>query len=88
MRQTLELRLAVAENERKSAVQERLEKEKSSLKALADQEIIMEKVVQESNILNQEAEENAKVMTSFLYLYTSITLHAVGWHLQRRGYRI
>ncbi|XP_022890567.1 uncharacterized protein LOC111405771 isoform X2 [Olea europaea var. sylvestris] len=61
MRQTLELRLAVAENERKSAVQERLEKEKSSLKALADQEIIMEKVVQESNILNQEAEENAKL---------------------------
>ncbi|CAI9774352.1 unnamed protein product [Fraxinus pennsylvanica] len=59
--QTLELRLAVAENERKSAEQERLEKEKSALKALADQELIMEKVVQESNILKQEAEENAKL---------------------------
>lgn len=61
IRQTLELRLAVAENERKSAEQERLEKEKSALKALADQELIMEKLVQESNILKQEAEENAKL---------------------------
>ncbi|KAL2556813.1 uncharacterized protein Fot_01552 [Forsythia ovata] len=61
MRQTLEVRIAVAENERESAEQEKLEKEKSALKVLADQELIMEKLVQESNILKQEAEENAKL---------------------------
>ncbi|KAL2540604.1 hypothetical protein Adt_01582 [Abeliophyllum distichum] len=61
MRQTLEVRLAIAENERESAEQEKLEKEKSALKALADQELIMEKLVQESNTLKQEAEENAKL---------------------------
>lgn len=62
MHQTLEVRKAAAEKVMKAAEQERLDKEEVARKALADQEIIMEKVVQESNILKQEAEENAKVM--------------------------
>lgn len=61
MRQTLEVRMAAAEKEMKAAEQERLDKEKVARKSLADQEIIMEKVVQEANILKQEAEENAKL---------------------------
>ena len=62
MRQTLEVRMAAAAKEIKAAEQERLEKKEVARKALADQEIIMEKVVQEANVLKQEAEENAKVM--------------------------
>ncbi|XP_009769175.1 uncharacterized protein LOC107809980 [Nicotiana tabacum] len=61
MHQTLEVRKAAAEKVMKAAEQERLDKEEVARKALADQEIIMEKVVQESNILKQEAEENAKL---------------------------
>lgn len=62
MRQTLGMRMAAAAKEMKAAEQERLDKEEFAHKALADQEIIMEKVVQEANVLKQEAEENAKVM--------------------------
>ncbi|GFP82010.1 hypothetical protein PHJA_000344300 [Phtheirospermum japonicum] len=61
MRQTLEVRLAAAENEIKSAEQEKLEKEKAAMKALADHELIMEEVVQDSKLLKQQAEENAKL---------------------------
>ncbi|XP_075093893.1 uncharacterized protein LOC107788139 isoform X2 [Nicotiana tabacum] len=61
MHQTLEVRKAAAEKVMKAAEQERLDKEGVARKALTDQEIIMEKVVQESNILKQEAEENAKL---------------------------
>ncbi|KAA8550891.1 hypothetical protein F0562_002575 [Nyssa sinensis] len=61
MHQTLEERLAAAEEERKVAEQERLEKEKSARNALAEQELMMEKVVEESKILNHEAEENSKL---------------------------
>ncbi|KAI3449606.1 hypothetical protein Pfo_006271 [Paulownia fortunei] len=61
MRQTLEVQLAAAENEIKSADEEKLEKEKAARKSLADQELIMEKVVQESKILKQQAEDNAKL---------------------------
>lgn len=61
MRQTLEVRMAAAAKEIKAAEQERLEKKEVARKALADQEIIMEKVVQEANVLKQEAEENAKL---------------------------
>lgn len=61
MRQTLEVRMAAAEKEMKAAEQERLGKEEVARKALADQEIIMERVVQEANVLKQEAEENAKL---------------------------
>lgn len=61
MRQTIEVRMAAAAKEMKAAEQERLDKEDVARKALADQEIIMEKVVQEANVLKQEAEENAKL---------------------------
>lgn len=63
MRQTLEERLAVAEEMKKAAEQERLEKEELTRSALAEQEAIMEKVVQESKLLEKEAEENSKVPT-------------------------
>ncbi|KAL5561640.1 hypothetical protein UlMin_031387 [Ulmus minor] len=61
MRQTVEARLAAAEEERKAAEQEKLEKEESAQKLLSEQEAIMEKVVQESRLLEQEAEENSKL---------------------------
>ncbi|KAL2507730.1 hypothetical protein Fot_31377 [Forsythia ovata] len=61
MRQTLEMRLAAAENVIKSAEQEKVERENSARKALANQELVMEKVVQESKKLKQQAEENAKL---------------------------
>lgn len=61
MSQTLEVRLAAAEELRKATEQEKLEKEESARKALAEQEAIMEKVVRESRRLQQEAEENSKV---------------------------
>ncbi|KAK4731905.1 hypothetical protein R3W88_024893 [Solanum pinnatisectum] len=53
--------LAVLDEKAKAAVQERVGKKEVARKALANQEIIMEKVVQEANILKQEAEENAKL---------------------------
>ncbi|CDP03603.1 unnamed protein product [Coffea canephora] len=61
MRHSLEMRLAAAEKERKMAEEEKLVKEDVALKALKNQEAIMEKVVREANILKQEAEENAKL---------------------------
>lgn len=61
MRQTLELRLATAEAERKAAEYEKLEKEESAQQALAEQELIMDKLVQESKVLQQQAEENTKL---------------------------
>ncbi|KAL2485856.1 hypothetical protein Adt_30612 [Abeliophyllum distichum] len=61
MRQTLEMQLAAAENVIKSAEQEKVERENSARKALANQELVMEKVVQESKKLKQQAEENAKL---------------------------
>ncbi|KAL7084172.1 hypothetical protein ACP275_14G208800 [Erythranthe tilingii] len=59
MRQTLEVRLAAAENEIKSAEEEKIEKEKAAMEAFAEQKLIMEKVVEESKILKQQAEDNA-----------------------------
>lgn len=61
MRQTLEERRAAAERLRKESENEKLEKEKFARSALTEQEAIMEKVVQESKILQQEAEENSKL---------------------------
>ncbi|KAL3644853.1 hypothetical protein CASFOL_010033 [Castilleja foliolosa] len=61
MRQTLEVQLAAAEKEIQSAELEKLEKENSARKLLAHQELIMEKVVQESKILKQQSEDNAKL---------------------------
>ena len=67
MRHSLEMRLAAAEKERKMAEEEKLVKEDVALKALKNQEAIMEKVVREANILKQEAEENAKVFVYLLF---------------------
>ncbi|KAL0437509.1 UNVERIFIED_CONTAM: hypothetical protein Sradi_0458800 [Sesamum radiatum] len=61
MQQTLEVRFAAAENEIKSMEQEKIEKDKAAMKALAEQKLIMDKVVQESEILKQQAEDNAKL---------------------------
>ena len=61
MRQTLEERFDATEKEIKAAEQEKMEKEESARNALAEQELIMEKVVQESEMLKQEAEENSKL---------------------------
>ncbi|PON65777.1 Ubiquitin system component Cue [Parasponia andersonii] len=61
MRQTLESRLAAAEDLRKAAEHEKLEREESARRFLADQEDIMENVVQESKLIAQAAEENSKL---------------------------
>jgi len=67
MRQSLESRLAAAEMLRKAAELEKLEKEESAKLALLEQEAMMEKVVQESRRLQQEAEENSKVAISLYF---------------------
>ncbi|GMI69373.1 hypothetical protein HRI_000606600 [Hibiscus trionum] len=61
IRQTLEARQAAAKEMMKAAEQEKLKKEEYALSALAELEAIMSKVVQESKILQQEAEENSKL---------------------------
>ncbi|XP_012476193.1 uncharacterized protein LOC105792253 isoform X2 [Gossypium raimondii] len=61
MRQTLEARQSAAQELMKAAEQEKLEKEESARNALAEQEAIMVKMVKESKILRQEAEENSKL---------------------------
>ncbi|XP_068492668.1 uncharacterized protein [Phaseolus vulgaris] len=61
MRQILEARLAAAEELRKAAENEKLEKEESARKALAEEEKLVEKVLHESGRLQQEAEENSKL---------------------------
>lgn len=61
MRQILESRLTAAEMSKKAAELEKEEKEGSARVALLEQEAMMEKVVQESQRLQQEAEENSKV---------------------------
>ncbi|XP_009347708.2 uncharacterized protein LOC103939346 [Pyrus x bretschneideri] len=61
MRETLEERLDAAAEARRLAEQDKLEKEECARKALAEQEAEMEKVVQESKILQQEADENSKL---------------------------
>lgn len=66
MRGSLETRLAAALEIINAAEQEKQEKEGSARKAFAEQEAIMEKVVQESKLLQQEAEENSKVTSLHL----------------------
>ncbi|XP_043714954.1 uncharacterized protein LOC122663339 [Telopea speciosissima] len=61
MNETLEVRLAAAEEERKIAEQVKLENEKSARMVLAEQELAMERVVEESKRLQQQAEENSKL---------------------------
>lgn len=65
MCQTLRMRLAAAENEINDAEQERIRKQVSAREAFAEQESLMERVVQDANILKQHAEENAKVTVHF-----------------------
>lgn len=66
MNQSLMVRLAAAEKEIEAAKREKLEEEENGTKILADHERIMEKLVEEGNILSKQAEENAKVMRPFL----------------------
>lgn len=66
MQQSLGVRLAAAEKETETAKREKLEKEQNGEKILADHEKIMEKLVEEGNILSKQAEENAEVMNPFL----------------------
>eukprot|EP00268_Persea_americana_P014614 TRINITY_DN16532_c0_g2_i3.p1 TRINITY_DN16532_c0_g2~~TRINITY_DN16532_c0_g2_i3.p1 ORF type:complete len:609 (-),score=177.23 TRINITY_DN16532_c0_g2_i3:392-2218(-) len=61
MQQTLQERLAAAEEERVAAEKEKLEKEESARKALDEQVVIMDNVVEESKRLQQEAKENSKL---------------------------
>ncbi|XP_052731393.1 uncharacterized protein LOC108326530 isoform X10 [Vigna angularis] len=61
MRRVLEARLAAAEEFRKAAENEKLEKAESAQRALAEQEKLVEKVLHESERLKQEAEENSKL---------------------------
>ncbi|KAK7393558.1 hypothetical protein VNO78_22116 [Psophocarpus tetragonolobus] len=61
MHHILEARLTAAEELRKAAEQEKLEKEESARKALVEQETLVEMVVHESQRLQLEAEENSKL---------------------------
>ncbi|KAJ6808863.1 laminin subunit beta-1-like [Iris pallida] len=61
IRQTLEARLAASQDEIAAAEQEKLEMEGLAQKALKEQELVMEMVVEKSKQLQQEAEENAKL---------------------------
>ncbi|XP_074312169.1 uncharacterized protein LOC141647750 [Silene latifolia] len=61
MRKNLAERLAIAEEQKRASEKEMFEKQAIALGALAEQEVIMEKVVQDSKLLQQEAEENAKL---------------------------
>lgn len=67
MRQSLELRLAEAEKDIKAAEKLKFEREDWARKALKHQEVIMEKVVEEANLLKQQAEANAKVWLIFFF---------------------
>ncbi|KAI3835746.1 hypothetical protein MKW92_033209 [Papaver armeniacum] len=61
MNRTLEARLVAAEEMRIAADKEKEERENSARDLLAEQELIMEKVVQESKKLQQQADENSKL---------------------------
>ncbi|KAI3848035.1 hypothetical protein MKX03_028972 [Papaver bracteatum] len=61
MNRTLEARLVAAEEMRIAADKEKEERENSARELLAEQELIMEKVVQESKKLQQQADENSKL---------------------------
>ncbi|KAL4038723.1 hypothetical protein IC575_002347 [Cucumis melo] len=61
MHTTLKSRMASLEATLKALEEEKLAKEEHARKALAEQEALMEKVVQESKILQHEANENAKL---------------------------
>lgn len=85
MRETLEVRLAEAQYVIRSAELEKIEKENAAMKALTELELIMEKVLEESKILNQQAEENAKVKCLCLFL---IRTSLVRWNEIGMGIRM
>lgn len=62
MRQCLEVRLAAAENEIRSAEVRKKLNEQCGKKCLTEEKLIMAQVVQESKNLRQQAEDNAKVV--------------------------
>lgn len=68
MRAVLETRLAAAEKLRRDSEHEKHAKEGFARRALMEQEALMEKVVQESNKLQEEAQENNKVNTSLFQI--------------------
>ncbi|KAI3869017.1 hypothetical protein MKW98_021830 [Papaver atlanticum] len=61
MNRILEARLVAAEEMRIAADKEKEERENSARELLAEQELIMEKVVQESKKLQQQVDENSKL---------------------------
>lgn len=63
MRKIMESRIAEADEMRIAAEKEKLEKEKAARATLTEQESMMEKVVGESKIIQEAAEENSKVVT-------------------------
>lgn len=71
MHTTLKSRMASLEATLKALEEEKLAKEEHARKALAEQEALMEKVVQESKILQHEANENAKV-TNHSCIYVEV----------------
>ena len=70
MRKSLEERLAVVEEQKKATEKGMLDKQEIGQAALVEQELIMDKVVQESRLLQQEADENAKVESWKYILHT------------------
>lgn len=64
MRNALEARLAAAEEVIKAAELEKQAKVESACNALKEQEALMENLVHESKVLQEEAEENTKVIGS------------------------
>lgn len=63
MQHTLQRRLATAEAERATAEKAKLEREASAQKRLYEQELSLEVAKNESKRLEQEAQENTKVIT-------------------------
>ncbi|XP_048138932.1 uncharacterized protein LOC115730459 isoform X2 [Rhodamnia argentea] len=61
MRQELEIRLSAAEDLKKVAEKEKLEKEATAGRALAEQQALLEKVLHESKLLHEEEEQNNKL---------------------------
>ncbi|KAI6674723.1 hypothetical protein NL676_002629 [Syzygium grande] len=61
MRQELEIRLSAAEDLKKVAKKEKLEKEATAQRALAEQQALLEKVHHESKLLQEEEERNNKL---------------------------
>lgn len=66
MRQELEIRLSAAEDVKKVAKKERLEKEAAAQHALAEQQALLEKVLHESKLLQEEEEQNNKLRAFLL----------------------